>query len=48
VFLSVVDRSLLTSQTFCFIWIVAGVLATAITLPIKANAGRRSAAEVFT
>ncbi|GFZ48289.1 LOW QUALITY PROTEIN: hypothetical protein JCM24511_06037 [Saitozyma sp. JCM 24511] len=35
-------------DTFCFIWIVAGVLATAITLPIKANAGRRSAAEVFT
>ncbi|KAK1923905.1 amino acid transporter [Papiliotrema laurentii] len=35
-------------DTFCIIWIFAGVLATAITLPIKANAGRRSASYVFT
>ncbi|KAI9632976.1 amino acid transporter, partial [Dioszegia hungarica] len=33
---------------FTIAWIVAAVLATVITLPIKAALGRRSAAEVFT
>lgn len=30
------------------VWITAGVLATAIVLPVKAAMGTRSAAEVFT
>lgn len=33
---------------FMIVWITAGVLATAITLPVKAASGTRSAAEVFT
>ena len=33
---------------FMIIWITAGVIATAVTLPVKAAMGTRSAAEVFT
>lgn len=42
------QRALPTVDGFMIVWITAGVLATAIVLPVKAAMGTRSAAEVFT